>query len=75
MERYVSLQDGRTYGVTAVHGESRSIFHVVDCDAPEGEQPAIVASYSKRWQAENHAIAGCACQMQWHYYHGEKHEQ
>lgn len=74
MESFISMQDGKTYGVTAVHGESGSLFHVVDIAAPEGEQPAIVASYKEKWRAENHAIAGCGCQQNWHYYHGHKHE-
>ncbi len=60
--------EGRTFGVTVVHGESRSWFHVVDVDAPEADQPAILASYPLRWQAENHAISGCACPMGAHYY-------
>lgn len=35
MESFISMQDGKTYGVTAVHGESGSLFHVVDIAAPE----------------------------------------
>jgi hypothetical protein len=34
------------FGVITVHGEGETIYHVVDRAAPEGEQPAIVASYS-----------------------------
>jgi len=69
MEAYIT---GR--GVTAVHGESGSWFHVVDITAPESEQPAILASYRDHWRAQNHAIAGCPYQSLWHLYHGDKHE-
>ena len=55
MSEYVSRIDGKTYRVVTVHGESRSLFHVVDVNAPETDQPAIVASYYERWRAENHA--------------------
>lgn len=34
--------------IVAVHGESGSIFHVVDPEASEDDQPAILASYSTR---------------------------
>jgi hypothetical protein len=30
--------------VTVQHGESGSVFYVVDADAPESEQPAIIVS-------------------------------
>lgn len=74
MERF-QRQDGSTYGVTSVHGESGSIFYVVDCNAPEPEQPAVVASYWEKWRADNHAIQGCSCIQNWHLYHGRKHEE
>ena len=34
------------FKVITVHGETATVFHVVDSEAPEGEQPAIVHSYS-----------------------------
>lgn len=36
------------YKVTAWHGETGSIFYVVDTHAPEDEQPAVVREYSTR---------------------------
>ena len=36
------------YKITTYHGEGDTVFNVVDADAPEGEQPAVVASYSQR---------------------------
>lgn len=38
--------------VMAVHGESRSLFHVVDTKAPEPQQPAIIRSLANREAAE-----------------------
>ena len=38
----------RGFIVVTGYGESRSLFHVVDADAPEGEQPAVQASYLTR---------------------------
>ena len=40
------------YRIVTVHGEARSLFHVLDTIAPEGEQPAIVASFESREYAE-----------------------
>ncbi len=34
------------YKVSTVHGEMGTVHHVVDSEAPEGEQPAIIASFS-----------------------------
>lgn len=34
--------------VTTQHGERETIYHVVDSQAPDGEQPAIIASYSTK---------------------------
>lgn len=53
--REYQRDDGTRWGVTTVHGESYSLFHVVQIDAPEEDQPAIVASYKTFGQAENHA--------------------
>ena len=60
--------DGKVYGVVPVHGEGASVYHVVDVSAPEAEQPAILAIYRERWQAQNRAIAGCSCPINAHYY-------
>ena len=75
MEKFIRWGTDHVYGVTAVHGESGSVWHVVDCAAPESEQPAIVASYREKWRAEMHAIQGCGCQQNWHLYHGDKCEE
>ena len=57
------------YKVIPYHGEAATVFFVVDANAPEPKQPAIVASYRERWRAENHAITGrCGC-MQNHHVH------
>ena len=40
------------YQVTIVHGESGSVFHVVDTQLPETDQPAILCSYSRREYAD-----------------------
>jgi len=57
------------YKVIPYHGEAATVFFVVDSNAPESEQPAVVASYRERWRAENHAITGrCGCVMQHHVY-------
>ncbi len=40
------------YEIVAVHGERRSLFHVVDAYAPEAEQPAILRTYHDRPHAE-----------------------
>lgn len=45
------------YKVTAWHGESGSIFYVVDSQAPEQDQPAILFSYRNRHTAAGHAAA------------------
>jgi hypothetical protein len=46
LAEYLDEQDARgpRFIVTAWHGESRSIFYVVDTQAHEDEQPCIVAS-------------------------------
>lgn len=36
------------YKVTTWHGEGDSLYYIVDTEAPEGEQPAVVACYSGR---------------------------
>ena len=36
----------RRFAVVTVHGEGATVYHVVDRHAPEGEQPAILASYT-----------------------------
>lgn len=40
------------YSVTAAFGESGSLFYVVDGDAPDGEQPAVVATHVNRKSAQ-----------------------
>lgn len=67
MESYFG-PDGRVYGVVPVHGEGASLYHVVDVAAPDADQPAILATYRERWQAQNRAIAGCSCMTGAHYY-------
>ena len=42
------------YVVITWHGEHRSLFYVVDTQAPEEEQPAVVASFESRDAAERH---------------------
>lgn len=37
--------------IVVVHGEQYSLFHVVDEDAPEEEQPAILANFRNRGNA------------------------
>jgi hypothetical protein len=46
LAEYLEEQDARRprFIVTAWHGESRSIFYVVDTRAHEDDQPCIVAS-------------------------------
>jgi hypothetical protein len=39
---------GERYKMVLWHGESRSVWYLVDKTAPEGEQPAIVASGTVR---------------------------
>ena len=48
----IELIDGRLkvagpdrYRVTVYHGEGSSVFHIIDTQAPEDEQPCIVRSY------------------------------
>ena len=43
--------------IVVTHGESGSVFSVVDVDAPEAQQPAILAAYRTRIQAEQ-AVLG-----------------
>ena len=40
------------YTVSPVHGESRSLFHVVDGGAPEDCQPCIVVTLGMRGEAD-----------------------
>lgn len=35
----------RRYKVISVHGETETLWHVVDTAAPEGEQPAILTTW------------------------------
>lgn len=45
------------YTVSPVHGESRSLFHVVNADAPEELQPFILMPFHGRDEAELAAFA------------------
>lgn len=47
--------------ITVWHGEARSLFYVVDADAPHDEQPAVVVSCHSREEAEAYRDA-CAHQ-------------
>jgi hypothetical protein len=48
-------REGKTrYVVITWHGEHRSLFYVVDSEAPEDEGPAVLASYTERAAAEGH---------------------
>lgn len=38
--------------IVVQHGESGSVFSVVDRDAPEADQPAVLGAYSTRVAAE-----------------------
>jgi hypothetical protein len=40
------------FKVTTVHGESGSLFHVVDTAAPQDDQPAIVSTFTIKQEAE-----------------------
>lgn len=62
--------NGQIFAVIPANGE----YHVINCGQLELERVEHIASYSDKWRAENHAIAGCPCTMNWHYYHGKKHE-
>lgn len=47
------------YSIVIWHGEARSLFYVVDADAPEDEQPAVIAtahSYEEAEAIRNEAI-------------------
>ncbi len=44
------------YAVTVYHGESSTVFYVVDTSAPESEQPAVKASYRTRQEADACAL-------------------
>ena len=46
------------FAVVTVHGERETLYHVVDREAPEGEQPAIVSTYST--QAYTSQARSCA---------------
>ena len=43
------------YKVIAVHGEGRTLFHVVNAAAPEAEQPTIIRTWQDRQAAEMEA--------------------
>ena len=44
-------------------------FNVIDLAMLEPEDgEALIATYHERWKAENHAITGCPCMMNAHYY-------
>lgn len=38
--------------IVTQHGESRSFFYVVNADAPDSEQPAVLATFDTRAAAE-----------------------
>ena len=42
------------------HGETKSLFYVVDVDMPDAEQPAIVACFEDRAEAEAWIKGSCA---------------
>ncbi len=65
-------ENGQEFAVIPMNDATE--FAVVNCGALESEKTSVVAVYSEKWRAENHAIAGCPCAMNWHYYHGQKHE-
>ena len=56
------------YIVTQDEDESGDIYHVVNARAlliPD--KPSHIATYRKRWRAENHAITQrCGCRQNWH---------
>ncbi len=45
------------YRVTTFHGEGATLYHVVDGEAPEGEQPAVVESFSTKGHSGAHSCA------------------
>lgn len=45
------------FKVTIVHGERETVYHVVDAQAPEEQQPSIVASYSTKGHSGAHSCA------------------
>ena len=38
------MTEKQPLGITVVHGEGRSLWHIVDPSAPEAEQPCILAA-------------------------------
>ena len=61
--------DGSVWHVVACRRDGQTRFELYTADNPH----IYVASYRKRWHADNHAIAGCPCPQGHHYYHGAKH--
>jgi hypothetical protein len=47
------------FRIVVVHGESRSLFHIVDAEASPDEQPCIVATYHSRQEAEHALTTFC----------------
>jgi hypothetical protein len=44
--------ENRPLAITVVHGEGRSLWHIVDPSAPEPEQPCILATCHSAAEAE-----------------------
>jgi len=63
------MHNPTNYSVTTYHGESATLYYVVwhDPDGPEDDWN-IVATYRERWRAENHALVGCGCAQNSHYF-------
>jgi hypothetical protein len=40
--------------VVVWHGEGGTLFYVVDTAAPDDDQPAVLATFWQRWEAEAH---------------------
>jgi len=61
---FVNSIDGRVYRVQ----QNGEYFHTI---SPEG---VTVGKYKSKWRADNHAIQGCPCRQNHHYYSGAAHE-
>lgn len=46
------METQQRYRITTAHGEGRSLFYVVDAQAPEGDSPAVLATCSDRESAD-----------------------
>lgn len=48
----MTMTTANRYQISTVHGESKSLFHVIDSHAADDDQPAIVATYHDKTSAE-----------------------